>query len=211
VRTVSAQRGSRAFRLRSRRAGRLLAAGLVAASLAAAGAHWESAHSAKPAESSSSSARYRGLPSWLPKNQVRTGRVVDASVTHPWLAIEGDTVSVPLAQGQVLATAVGPAVPAEGLSPVPAASPCTFTVTLSRASGAVPIRPGDFTITDELGQLHHPRVKVQGGEPLPATAVAGRTVTLIVHDVLPVGSGTLRWAPATTRPVVSWDFDVEID
>jgi len=44
-----------------------------------------------------------------------------------------------------------------------------------------------------------------------AISSPGRTVTLIVHDVLPVGSGTLRWAPATTRPVVSWDFDVEID
>jgi hypothetical protein len=181
--------------------------GLALAGLVAAGAYWESSRPAQP----SSSARYGGLPSWLPKTQIATGRVVSASAAHPWLAIEGDTVSVHLARGQVLATTVGPAVPATGLSPVPPTTPCTFTITLGRAAGTVPIRPGDFTIIDELGQLHHPRVTAQGGGPLPPAAAPGRTVTLIVHDVLPVGAGTLRWAPATTKPVVSWDFDVEID
>jgi hypothetical protein len=39
----------------------------------------------------------------------------------------------------------------------------------------------------------------------------GRTVTLTVTTVLPTGNGQLRWAPAGARPVVSWDFDVEID
>jgi hypothetical protein len=129
----------------------------------------------------------------------------------PWLAIEGETVSVHLARGQVLATAVGPAVPAEGQFPVPSTSPCSFTVTLGRAAGMVPIRPTDFTIIDELGRLHHPRVTAPGGGPPPGEAAPGRTVTLIVRDVLPVGSGTLRWSPETPRPVVSWDFDVEID
>jgi hypothetical protein len=196
VRAASAQRGSRA------------AVGLALAGLAAAAAYWENTQPAKPA--ASSSARYGGLPSWLPGAQVPTGRVVEASAAHPWLAIEGDTVSVHLARGQVLATAVGPAVPAEGQFPVPSTSPCSFTVTLGRAAGTVPIRPADFTIIDELGRLHHPRVTAPGGPP-PEEAAPGRTVTLIVRDVLPVGSGMLRWSPGTARPVVSWDFDVEID
>ncbi|HEV2242319.1 MAG TPA: hypothetical protein VGR98_14855 [Streptosporangiaceae bacterium] len=209
MRAASAQRGSRAARLGSRRAGRLAVAGLALAGLAAAVAYWESAQPAKPA--ASSSARYGGLPTWMPRAQVPTGRVVEASEAHPWLAIEGDTVSVHLRRGQVLATAVGPAVPAEGQFPLPSTSPCSFTVTLGRAAGMIPIRPADFTIIDELGRLHHPRVTAPGGGPPPEEAAPGRTVTLIVRDVLPVGSGTLRWSPGTARPVVSWDFDVEID
>jgi hypothetical protein len=78
------------------------------------------------------------------------------------------------------------------------------------SAGMVPIRPADFTIIDELGRLHHPRVTAPGGPP-PEEAAPGRTVTLIVRDVLPVGSGMLRWSPGTARPVVSWDFDVVID
>ena len=51
----------------------------------------------------------------------------------------------------------------------------------------------------------------QAGGAVPAGLPAGRTVTLTVKAVLPTGSGTLRWAPAGGQPVVSWDFDVEID
>jgi hypothetical protein len=32
-----------------------------------------------------------------------------------------------------------------------------------------------------------------------------------VSDALPTGNGRLRWAPVGVKPVVSWDFDVEID
>jgi hypothetical protein len=28
---------------------------------------------------------------------------------------------------------------------------------------------------------------------------------------LPTGNAQLRWAPGTAKPVVSWDFEVEID
>ena len=40
---------------------------------------------------------------------------------------------------------------------------------------------------------------------------AGKAVTLSVSDVLPTGEGQLRWAPEGPEPIVSWDFDVEID
>jgi hypothetical protein len=36
-------------------------------------------------------------------------------------------------------------------------------------------------------------------------------VSLTVSDVLPTGNCRLRWAPEGTTPIVSWDFDVEID
>jgi len=105
-------------------------------------------------------------------------------------------------------TTVGPEVPEEGQFPVP---PCTFEVTITRVSASVPVAAGDFTIVDELGQLHQPQVTTITGGPPPASATPGRTLALTVQDVLPTGSGTLRWAPGGGRPVVSWDFDVEID
>jgi hypothetical protein len=139
------------------------------------------------------------------------GRVVTASSAHPWLAIEGDSVQADLARGRALVTAVGPTVPEEGGFPVPATSPCTFTVTLARAVGDVPLRASAFTITDELGHLHHPLVTLPGGAPRPARVAPGRSVTLTVYGVLPTGNGALHWAPVDGKALVSWDFDVEID
>jgi len=175
---------------------RLAVAGLVVVAVAAGSA------GVFLTRSGGSQARYGELPAWLPKPAVPVGRTVEASAAHPWLAVEGDTVSVDLARGRVLATAVGPAVPEEGRFPVPATSPCTFTVTLAAASGVVPLRSTAFTILDELGHLHHPRVTAEA---------SGRTVVLTLKDVLPTGNGRLRWAPDGAAPIVSWDFDVEID
>ena len=42
---------------------------------------------------------------------------------------------------------------------MPKTSPCSFTVTFTAASGAVPLSAQAFTILDELGRLHHPRVR----------------------------------------------------
>jgi hypothetical protein len=157
------------------------------------------------------SATYGQLPSWLPKATVATGRTVQASEAHPQLAIQGDGIAVHLRHGRVLALAVGPEVPEDGQFPVPKTSPVAFTVTLRAASGAVPLRAGAFTILDEFGHLHHPRVVAPHGATLPARVRAGATVTLTVRDVLPTGGGQLRWSPEGAKPIASWDFDVEID
>jgi hypothetical protein len=156
-------------------------------------------------------ARYGGLPSWLPEATAPVGRTVQASGAHPALAIQGDTVSVDLARGRVLATAVGPSVPEDGRFPVPATSPCTFIVTFASASGVIPLSARAFTFIDEFGHVRHPRVTVMGGGPLPRQVVPGRPMSLKVYDVLPTGDGGLTWAPDGGRPIVSWDFDVEID
>jgi len=159
----------------------------------------------------SAASRYGRLPSWLPEAKVSTGRVLVATSARPKLAIEGDTVSIALRHGHVLATTVGPAVPEDGKFPVPPTSPCTFTVTFTAAAGAVPLETSSFTILDELGHVHHPHVTAAHGHALPATIRPGQTVTLDVSDVLPTGGGRLRWAPESVRPIASWDFDVEID
>jgi hypothetical protein len=161
--------------------------------------------------SASSTAKYGGLPSWLPKATVPVGRIVNASPAHPVLGIEGDTVAVALSSGGVLATAVGPSVPESGKFPVPRTSPCTFVVTFAKTTGAIPITPADFTITDEQGRLHHPKVTALHGGAPPSRITAGKPVTLEMYAVLPTGSGSLNWAPGSGRPIVSWDFDVEID
>jgi hypothetical protein len=206
--TASSRRGGRAFWLGSR-AGRLVITAFVLACLAAGTVYWLTAHQASA--SAAASQKYGGLPSWLPKSKIPTGRVVQASAAHPQLAIEGDSVVVKLAHASVTATVVGPNVPEEGQFPVPATSPCAFTVTFTRATGVIPLKAAAFTVLDELGQLHYLRITAQGGGKAPAQVTPGKTVTLIMSDVLPTGTGTLRWSPVSGSPVVSWDFDVEID
>jgi len=158
-----------------------------------------------------SEAKYGGLPSWLPKATVPVDRVVQASSAHPALAIQGNTVSVELAGARVLATAVGPSVPEDGRFPVPATSPCTFIVTFAAASGAIPLSPRAFTFIDELGHIRHPQVTSMSGGALPREIPPGRPLSLRIYEVLPTGDGGLAWAPGGGRPVVAWDFDVEID
>ena len=196
---------SRAFGPGSRTRLALLAAALLAAAGAATGAYLAFAGTA------SSGARYGQLPSWLPKATIPVNRVVTASATHPWLAVQGDTVSVRLDRGRVLATTLGPAVPEEGRFPVPETTLCTFTVTFTAASGTVPIDAKAFTIEDERGHIHRPTVTRAGGGAPPARVAPGRTVTLTVKGVLPTGDGHLRWAPEGATPIVAWDFVVEID
>jgi hypothetical protein len=170
-----------------------------------------SAVHAAGAQRSTPVARYGGLPSWLPKAKVPVNRVLDASATHSVLTIQGTTVSVALAHGRAFATAVGPSVPEDGRFPVPATSPCTFVVTFAQVSGAIPLSRRAFTLVDEYGHIRHPRVTSMDGGPPPTRIVPGRPLSLKIYDVLPTGDGGLEWAPYGRRPLVSWDFNVEID
>jgi hypothetical protein len=162
------------------------------------------------AGSGRSDARYGGIPQWLPRAVIPVGRVVTASSAHPALAVQGDAVSVLLGGARVLATAVGPTVPEEGRFPVPATSPCSFVITFTHSSGPIALDGGAFTVIDERGAVHRLRVTVVGGGGLPRRIEPGQSVSLDASGVLPTGDGQLRWAPSG-RPIVSWDFDVEID
>lgn len=115
----------------------------------------------------------------------------------------------------MLATAVGPEVPEEGRFPVPATTPCTFTVTLTYAAGAVVLTGAAFSIVDEHGRLHHPRVTAQHPEAVPARmragqTVAGQTVVLRYTPFSRRETGSCAGLPPGT-PIVSWDFGIEID
>ncbi len=155
---------------------------------------------------------YGYIPAWLGSSKVPVGRIVTATPSHPWLAVQGDAVRVQLPNARVLATVVGPAVPAEGQVPVPKTTPCTFTVTLTAASAPIPIRPRQFAAIDEQGALRTLQVRNLDGGPPPGQVTPGTTVRLRMSAVLPTGQGRLLWAPlAGSRPLVQWDFDVEID
>lgn len=69
-------------------------------------------HNPAPVETSGNAYGY--IPAWLGTPKVPVGRVVTATPTHPWLAVQGDTVRVQLPNARFLATVVGPAVPEEG-------------------------------------------------------------------------------------------------
>jgi hypothetical protein len=139
------------------------------------------------------------------------GAVARASSGHPRLAVQGDTVSVALSHGRALAQATGPAVSRHSPLAVAATTPCTFKVTLTARSGTVPLSAAAFTIVDEQGHVHHPLLATAGGVTLPRRLAPGRSVTLIVKAALPVGGGRIAWAPTGARPLVAWDFDVELD
>ncbi len=208
--SVSSGRG-RAFGSGPRRAvlGTIVVAMVVLVVTLVAG--HSSATAGHSSATAGATARYGGLPSWLPKATIPVGRIVHASPTHSVLGIEGDTIAVTLPSAAVDATAVGPSVPESGRFPVPATSPCTFVVTFARMSGVIPISAADFAITDEEGRLHHPEVTTLNGQAPPAEITPGEPISLKLYAVLPTGSGSLSWAPASRRPIASWDFDVEID
>ena len=121
--SASSGRG-RAFGPGPRRAAIAVAVTVVLAlgAVALAAGHDRAGTGAKPGAGATSStttktastAKYGGLPSWLPKATVPVGRIVHASLSHSVLGIEGDTVAVTLAGGGVYATAVGPSVPESG-------------------------------------------------------------------------------------------------
>ncbi|HTR89294.1 MAG TPA: hypothetical protein VMG62_04185 [Solirubrobacteraceae bacterium] len=175
----------------------------------------------------SSSVRYGGLPSWLPRPALHPGRLLHASSAQRVLAIQGETVAVSLSAGaagggadaaarpaspHLLATAVGPEVPEEGRFPVPPVSPCTFLITFASVSRPLPLSGAQFTLIDERARVHHPKLTSLSGGPPPRRLLPGRPVTVKLRDILPTGDGGLSWAPqAGARALVTWDYTVEID
>src|ERR1700759_5421747 len=163
--------GSRAFGLGSRRAVVIFACAavvLVAVVLAVVLGGGKSAGTQLPRGTAigtphASTAKYGGLPAWLPKSKTPVGRVLHASHAHPALSIQGEAISVDLGDAHVLATAAGPSVPEEGKTPVPETSPCTFIVTFAHAHGTGPIGAASFAFIDEQGHVRHPHVPAMDG------------------------------------------------
>jgi hypothetical protein len=214
-----------------KRSGRLLAAAVVVAmfaggcgsagrhasttptssTAAAAATRSDTVHPAADRRRHHSGGGYGKIPSWLPSAAPPRQRALRSSVSHPVLTIQGESLSISLSTARLLVTAVGPAVPKIGRMPVPATSPVTFTVTFAHVTAPVSLRRSAWVLVDENHQIHHPRVSALDGGPPPSQLVAGQTVSITLHSVLPTGDGGLEWRPDGARVAAGWDFNVEID
>jgi hypothetical protein len=153
---------------------------------------------------------YGGMPSFLPKQTIHPDSVLTGTAASPALTTEGDTVKVESSEGSVRATVSGPEVPGEGLPYLAGATTCTWTVTLSDPSAAMPISVADFTATDHLGTVYHPAL-VPGQPAPPAVLTPGHTVSFELRAVMVVGEGLMQWSPGSKHTLASWDFEVEND
>lgn len=171
--------------------------------------HQSSSHGPGPSSSSEPPLGFRGQPSFLPTSSESVDAVVTASPGQPQLAVQGVGVQVEVPAGRVLATITGPHVP-PFVAPPPPSVTATFDVSLAAATGQIPIRLSDFTITDQLGRSFHPTLVAREADP-PKTAPAGRTTTFSLTAVMPTGEGRIYWSPAGASPIVGWDFIVEND
>jgi hypothetical protein len=151
-------------------------------------------------------------PSFLPKSTLRqpTDSVLTGTAQRPALTNQGDAVRVKTSMFSVLATVTGPQVPGEGLPFQASADTCTWVVTLSGATGPVPISAADFTAIDDQNNVYKPTLVA--GEPKPPTLLKpGQKVSFELRAVEATGEGLMRWAPDGTHIVAKWDFVVEND
>ena len=189
-------------------------AGLVAATLAVAAtsAGLAGCGSAHPHQAAARATPLGSYPSFLPKDTLQQGTdsVLTGTAQRPALTSQGDVVKVKTAHWSVLITVTGPQVPGEGLPFQASADTCTWTVTMSGATGAVPVKTADFTAIDQQGHVYKPAfVK---GQPLPpAELKPGQKLTFELRAVEATGEGLMRWAPDGTHIVAKWDFVVEND
>jgi hypothetical protein len=167
------------------------------------------------ASASSSSARpgqNGGYPSFLPSSTLHyhSDTVLTGTVQRPALTNQGDGVQVKMPQWKVLVTVSGPQVPGEGLPYQASATTCTWVVTMSEATGPVPVSVSDFTSIDESDHVYLPAF-VPGQPKPPTTLRPGQTVSFELRAVQATGEGLMRWAPDGHNIVAKWDFVVEND
>jgi hypothetical protein len=158
-----------------------------------------------------SAGRYGALPSYLPTSTIRTDAVVAGSAARPAITSQGDAIRATLPDGKsVTVTVTGPETPGEGLPFQAAADTATWTLSLSRASGRIPLSVRAFSAIDSLGKVYQPR-PVPGQHRPPAAIHRGQTVRFELRVVMRVGEGDMRWAPMDNDLLGTWDFVVEND
>ena len=193
------------------RAARRVGLVLVALALAAL-AGCSSSGNPHAAASQAASGPLGAYPSFLPRDTLNyhSDAVLVGTVKRPALTNQGDGVEVKTAHWSVLVTVSGPQVPGEGLPYQAPVTTCTWVVTMSKATGAVPVSLSDFSAIDALNEVYLPAFVP--GQPLPPSAVRpGRTVSFELRAAMPTGEGLMRWAPDGHNIVAKWDFIVEND
>jgi hypothetical protein len=151
-------------------------------------------------------------PSFLPKKTLNPD--IDAALTgtmaKPALQVEGLPVEVKTKAFDVRVTVSGPIVPGEGLPYQPAATTCTWTVTMKDATADVPVSVADFHSVDHLGAVFLMGL-VPGEHPPPPVLHPGQTLTFELRAYELVGEGMMQWAPDHKHVVAYWDYTVEND
>ncbi len=151
-------------------------------------------------------------PSFLPKKTLAPD--IDAALVgteaKPALQIEGLPVVAKTKAFDVHITVSGPIVPGEGLPDQPAATTCTWTVTMKDASADVPVSIADFHSVDHLGSVFLMGL-VPGEHPPPSVLRPDQTLTFRLRAYELVGEGMMQWAPDHRHVVAYWDYTVEND
>jgi hypothetical protein len=151
-------------------------------------------------------------PSFLPQKTLSpdVDQALVGTMTKPALQIEGLPVKVDTARFHVRVTVSGPIVPGEGLPDQPAATTCTWTVTMKDASANVPVSIADFHSVDHLGAVF--LMGLVPGEKRPPTVLRpGETLSFKLRAYELVGEGMMQWAPDHKHVVADWDYTVEND
>jgi hypothetical protein len=191
------------------------AAAAVTAGCGGAPAHPVAATSpANPAASATPAASggLGGYPSYLPPSTLHydSDALETGTAAKPALVSQGDPVKIVTPHWSVVAVVSGPEVPGEGLPYQADTTTCTWIVTLSQATGDVPVSAAEFTSVDDRGAVYRPTL-VPGQAAPPATLRPGQQATFELRAGEAVGEGLMRWSPVGGRIVAKWDFVVEND
>ena len=151
-------------------------------------------------------------PSFLPKKTLdpHVDEALVGTMSKPALQIEGLPVRVETNAFHVKVTVSGPIVPGEGLPDQPAATTCTWTVTMKDASANVPVSVADFHSVDHLGSEFLMGL-VPGEHAPPRVLHPGQTLTFQLRAYELTGEGMMQWAPDHKHVVADWDYTVEND
>lgn len=190
----------------------VLASLLAAAMLIALVGCGSSASGSADPKTPRTSSQYGGYPSFLPSSTLHyhSDTVLTGTVQRPALTNQGDAVEVKTLGWSVLMTVTGPQVPGEGLPYQAPSTICTWVVTMSGATGPVPVSASDFTSIDDEGNVYRPAFVP--GQPIPPKVLRpGQTISFELRAAEAVGEGLMRWAPDGRNIVAKWDFVVEND
>ncbi len=127
---------------------------------------------------------------------------------HYQLVAAGEPVVVRRAGAVAVVDAAGPDLSpvavAAGQAPVQHA-PGTLTVTVHPSSGRLEVAAASFLALDEARN----RIPLRA-DRTSSSGAPGHPATLRLTAVFPAGHTTLTWQPAG-KPLVTWDFTVELD
>lgn len=162
-----------------------------------------SAEAGSPAEQLAT----QSMPSWLP-SQSAPGTVV-GTVQKPALSYQGVEVKVNLDRGNsVVMNVNGPTAP-PGTKVGAEEADLTWTVTVSEATGTVPLSVKQFNVQDEAGEYHWAQPVKRS--TIPTKIDKGQKVTFKIHTIASSGEGMVRWAPDGKHVVALWDYIAELD